>query len=178
MARAQRLETGGTAGRVAARRRDAPRDGRTPARGVKKPPGKGKKARGAPASSWKPAVRLFVLMGVMALIGFFAVLVVDVSASLVGRMSFGETTLAGLWEKVVDRVLDRDVPRLPEKRAPAPPPARRAPAPVRPSSPEARAPVPVAPHPEEDARHVEQRARPDPQVEQAQRRLDDLLKRL
>jgi hypothetical protein len=170
-AHAQKLD-GGTAGRVAARRRA------TPSRGVASPKSAGKRARkGDSAGLFARGVKLAVLMALMGVIGFFAVLVVDVTGSFVGRVHFGDTTFAALWEKVVDRVLDRDVPRLPD------PPAPKL-KPLKPPAPkprafaggdEGRAPLPAA-RPDEDARHVAPRA--DVQVEHAQKRLDDLLQRL
>jgi hypothetical protein len=118
-------------------------------------------------------------MGAMLLIGFFAVLVIDVGTSLLGHVRVGQVSIEQLWDKVVDRVLDRDVPRLPPDKASRPRPTGRgnrvvsgdqaAPA-------GARAPLPAA-RPEEDARHTRPPER-DVQVEHAQKRLDDLLKRL
>jgi hypothetical protein len=101
----------------------------------------------------------------MLVIGFFVVLVVDVTSSLVGRVKFGETSMQDLWGKVVDRVLDRDVPRVQDAK----------PKNIERSAPPPRAPLPAA-RPEDDARHVERA--PDPQVEDARQRLDDLLQRL
>jgi hypothetical protein len=181
VARAQKAESGGAAGRVAARRRDTSRDGRQPTRAAAAPKKRGG-ARASDGSALKRSLRLVGLMALMGLIGFFAVLVIDVSASLVGKVSLGDTTMSGLWDKVVDRVLDRDVPRLPDApRARSERPVVKRPAPrvQAPTAEPVRAPVPAAPLPEEDARHVQQSApRADPQVEQARKRLDDLLKRL
>ena len=113
--------------------------------------------------------KLGLLVGAFVCIGFFVVLVIDVGAGLIGSMKLGDTTISSVWDKVVARVLDDDVPRVePSKaRAVAPRPAPRTEA--------ARAPVKVA-SPEEDARHVD--VRPDPEVARAKARLDEILGRL
>ena len=168
MARAARAERQAhSADRIAASRsRAAKRPGdsarRTPPRGVK--------AR--PAGTAPRLLKLGMLVASFCLVGFFVVLVFDVGARLVGKLHLGGASIAELVDKVVDRVLDRDVPRAREPEKP------RVSAPSRPGSkaPEgARAPQPAA-RPEDDARHVQ--TRPDPQVEQAKQRLDDLLRRL
>lgn len=126
-------------------------------------------------------LKLALLVGAFVCIGFFVVLVVDVGSSLVGSVKLGDTTVSALWDKVVARVLDEDVPRA--EATPA-----RAAAHAQPRSPSraafppepARAPVRVA-SPEEDARHVDGGARParsDPEVERAKARLDEILGRL
>lgn len=128
---------------------------------------------GRPGGAGSRLLKLGMLVAAFCLVGFFVVLVIDVGARLVGKLHMGGSSIAELVDKVVDRVLDRDVPRVKEiekPRAPAPRRTISAPA-VEP----ARAPRPAA-RPEDDARHVE--ARPDPQVEQAKQRLDDLLRRL
>lgn len=191
--RSDKAERGGGAARVAARRRPAGR-GRDAARGA---PGRSRGRSGASEGGWLWRIarmfKLLVLVVSFLAMGFFGVLVIDVGASLVGQMRFGDTTVAGLWHKVMDRFLDNDVPRAPEGAA-ASAPAKRTAAPrsLRPTSPSAaptsgaarsstevaeRAPAPAS-RPEEDARHVGAQPRPDPQVENARRRLDELLGRL
>ena len=110
----------------------------------------------------------------MATLGFVVVLVVDVSATVLGQVKLGEVTVTEVWAKVVDRVLDRDVPAAP--RPVARPSARPVqPAPIAPASASSRAPLP-APRPDEYDKHVQPAA--DPDVEAARKRLDELLKRL
>ncbi len=110
----------------------------------------------------------------MVCIGFFAVLVVDVAASLVGNVKLGEVTVVDVWHKMVDRVLDRDVPRVDPPSKPAARPA--------PPAPKATARAPVeATAPEDDARHVVEprvAGAADLQVQRAKERLDALLGRL
>jgi hypothetical protein len=169
MARAARAEREvQTADRIAARRsRTAKRPGeaqrRTPPRGV----------RGRAGGSGSRVFKLGMMVAAFCLVGFFVVLVIDVGARLVGKLDLGGSSIAELVDKVVDRVLDRDVPRARELDKPRSSTPRRSVAPAAPST--ARAPRPAV-RPEEDARHVE--ARPDPQVEQAKQRLDELLRRL
>ena len=154
MARPARAEaTGATAGRIAARRtRVGPRSG--------------------PRAGQRGGVLKLMLLAISCcLVGFFIVLVIDVGASLASRLSLGESSVAELVDKVIDRVLDRDVPRARAPEKPRPGATRGA----SPSSRTPRAPEPALP-PEDDARHVE--ARPDPQVEQAKQRLDEILRRL
>lgn len=118
----------------------------------------------------KRGFKLLMLVGAMLCIGFFAVLVIDVSMTFLGKMKLGEVTVVELWHKMTDRVLDRDVPRA------EPPVVKTAPRP-KPAPVTARAPMPAV-KPEEDARHVVERADVDPQVQRAKQRLDDLLGRL
>ncbi len=163
MARPARADrTPATAERIAARRtRTNPRAEKSPRR---TPP------RGVRPSGGRRALKLVVLAACCCVVGFFAVLVIDVGAALMGRLDVGGSSVAQLIDKVVDRVLDRDVPRAREVERP------RAAPPKAPSSARAdRAPLPAA-RPEDDARHVE--ARPDPQVERAKERLDEILRRL
>ncbi len=177
MARASQTASRKNAGHVAAQRRHARRDGEnTSARAAKSAPGKnGKKAR---PQTTRRAGRFVLLMLLMALIGFFTVMVIDVAVSIVGKVSLGETTVDSLWDKVVDRVLDRDVPRVAPQspRRAAPSRAKQTVAPVD-TLPTHRAPLP-AQRPELDARHVQAPPHSDAQVDDAQRRLDALLKRL
>jgi len=164
------------AGRIAATRRK----GRGPAvdRAERAPSGKaarGKKGKGrsAPASPLARAFKLMVLIAMMASLGFAVVLVGDVGLKVLGGMKFGQITFAELVDKVQDRVFDHDVPEAKKKPAPAPKPVRpRASSPSS-SEPAERAPLP-APRPEEYVKAIE--ARPDPEVEQARARLDQLLK--
>lgn len=163
-----------TANRIAARRRETTSD-RTIERA---PKGKGSKGARAKGGKGRPSgiARLFklgVLIAAFLCIGFFVVLVIDVGASLVGSVKLGQdTTIAAIWEKVVARVLDEDVPRPPVEK-PRPAPAVRPARPTRPVT--ERAPVEAA-RPEEDARHVDTRS--DPEVERAKQRLDEILGRL
>jgi hypothetical protein len=180
VARAQRERndsTSSSANRIAARRRETTSE-RAPK--VAKAAKAAKAAKGARGGKGRPSAiaRLFklgVLVAAFLCIGFFVVLVIDVGASLVGSVKLGpDTTISAIWDKVVARVLDEDVPRPPAERprAPvaAPKPRARAGAPVV-----ERAPVEAA-RPEEDAKHVETRT--DPEVERAKKRLDEILGRL
>ena len=161
----QHAKHGGTAGRVAARRREGRPDKKHRARG-QSPKGSG--------SRFARLAKLALLVGAFVCIGFFAVLVIDVGAGLIGSIKLGDTTLSMVWDKVVARVLDEDVPRAEAPARPRPP-VRSAsrPAPLE----AARAPVKVA-SPEKDARHVDTRPRPDPEIERAKARLDEILGRL
>lgn len=163
MARPARVDRSpATAERIAARRtRTAPR---AEAAGRRTPP------RGVRPSGGRRALKLAVLVACCCLVGFFAVLVVDVGAAVMGRLDVGGGSFGQLVDKVVDRVLDRDVPRAREVERP-----RAAPPKAPSSSRAARAPLPAA-RPEDDARHVEVHA--DPQVERAKERLDEILRRL
>jgi hypothetical protein len=167
-----------TANRIAARRRET-----TSERSVERAPkGKSKSAKAGKAGKAGRAsgiARLFklaVLVVAFLCIGFFVVLVVDVGASLVGSVKLGQdTTVAGLWEKVIARVLDEDVPRPPVEK----------PRPVAPAKPRVRATAPAvdrapvqAARPEDDAKHVDVDSRTDPEVERAKQRLDEILGRL
>jgi hypothetical protein len=162
-----------TANRIAARRRETTSD--RSERAPKKGKAGGKGARGGRPSGIARLFKLGVLIAAFLCIGFFVVLVINVGASLVGSVKLGpDTTIAAIWEKVVARVLDEDVPRPPAER-PRPAPAAR-PAPrVRPAPVAERAPVEAA-RPEEDARHVDTRT--DPEVQRAKQRLDEILGRL
>jgi hypothetical protein len=187
MARAKSTakDMGGGAARVAARRRDAPswKANETPSRGVDKSAARAgassrrssrSSARGGALSGVAKLGKLTMLVVAMVAIGFFAILVVDVGAHVVGKVRLGEVTVVDLWHKVVDRVLDRDVPHTtPVDAAPSAPAhvATHAHAPA----PATRAPVQAA-KPEEDARHVDVE-RPDPEVERARQRLDEILGR-
>lgn len=154
----QQRETG-TALRVAARRRE----GRAHDANTARTP----KGRSGVARPFK----LAMLVGAFACIGFFVVLGVDVGADLVGSMRLGDTTISALFNQVVARVLDEDVPRVQSpSRSLARPRTTRAPRAVE------RAPSKVA-SPEGDARHVVP-PRPDPEVERAKARLNELLGRL
>ena len=124
-------------------------------------------------------MRLFFLVLACVVIGFFAVLVLDVSAGLIGHLRLGEVTVVQLWDKLVDRVLDRDLPQKPS--IPTPPAAEHKARPLPHSTaqndaivhgPAARAPLRAA-APHEDAQHAAPRK--DLQVENAKARLDDLL---
>lgn len=153
---------------MAARRREA----RTPDK-------KKSKARGAAKSGGSSVARLFklgLLVCAFVCIGFFVVLVIDVGAGLIGSMKLGDTTISSVWDKVVARLLDDDVPRVEPSSSSTAKAAARAPRPA-PRAEAARAPVTVA-SPEEDARHVDVRARPDPEVARAKARLDEILGRL
>lgn len=129
--------------------------------------------RGRSPGGARRALKLALLAASFCLVGFFVVLVIDVGASLAARLNLGGSSVAELVDKVIDRVLDRDVPRAREADKPRAGPARAKASSSPPRTP--RAPEP-AQRPEDDARHVE--ARPDPQVEQAKQRLDEILRRL
>ena len=173
------------AGRIAATRRKGrgpavDRDERAPARASgKKGRGKGHAAPSAAARTF----RLLVLMATMAALGFVVVLVLDLSMKVVGTMKFGQVTFAELLDKVESRVFDHDVPE-PSKKATAKrvqPSSAASPgsSPSSPSSPSSasspRAPI-AAPAPDVWKRDAV--TRPDPEVEQARARLDELLKRI
>jgi hypothetical protein len=190
--RAAKTAETGTSGRLAASRRKAWNErgddrpapaGKAKSRGKAAPAGRAAKAKGnaKQRSTSSPSLvvrffRLVSLLACMAVLGFALVLVADVGLTLVGGMRFGQITFAQLFDKVQDRVLDRDVPKPVPKAAPrkaAPPvtsPATPSAAPTTERAPEA------APRPDEYAKHLEQR--PDPEVEAARDRLNDLLKRL
>lgn len=179
---------GGSAGRLAAGRRPD-RGGRGVDKPAKKAGGGGLKGKSkkASASSANPIARgfkLIVLLGVMAAVGFALVLVVDVGASLAGRVPFfkdgrGDVTFADLFDKVSDRVFDRDVP---EPKKTTPKTVKTAPTKTTSSTkPELKAPETTrapekAPSPEDYAKHTAPQK--DPEVEQAKQRLDALLKNL
>lgn len=195
MGRAARAErdAGGSAARVAARRRPVGRsrdDGRGAARASS--PRGGRPVRGGGPSSVARAFKLGLLVLAFCAIGFFAVLVIDVGISMVSQVRLGETTVVEVWQKVVDRFLDRDVPRTEPPKASGKERRRVAGASTSSSasssasSPSSgtgpqRAPLPAT-RPEDDARHVDGTPpRSDPereQIEQARRRLDALLGRL
>lgn len=167
-----------TASRIAARRREKTDGGkRTPPRGVRGPKSKGPSAIGR-------LFKLLVLVAAFVCIGFFVVLVIDVGASLIGSVKLAEhTTIAAVWDKVVARVLDEDVPKPVEKpRTPGHAQSTAQPKP-KPTAPrvEERAPM-KAERPEDDARHEDTRThrthRTDPEVERAKKRLDEILGRL
>ncbi len=121
-------------------------------------------------------------MATMAALGFVVVLVLDLSMKVVGTMKFGQVTFAELLDKVESRVFDHDVPE-PSKKATAkrvqPSSAPSSASPSMPSSPSSasspRAPI-AAPAPDVWKRDAV--TRPDPEVEQARARLDELLKRI
>jgi hypothetical protein len=176
---AKKPETG-TSARLAAGRRG---------RGADKPAGRGADKRGASASRPRggrgagrdketraslPArlLKFVLLLAFMAVLGFSVVLVVDVGLTLVGGMRFGQITFAELFDKVGDRLFDRDLP------APKPRATRKAP-----TTTPAPAPAPVAdrapataPRPDEYGQRLQHR--PDPEIEAARDRLDDLLRKL
>lgn len=143
--------------------------------------GKGKKGRGASPSPFARFMKLMMIIAFMGALGFGAVLIADVGLTLLGGMKFGDITFAELVDKVQARVFDHDVPEA-RKKAPATG-AHKATKKPRPSSssssgsnvaaPVVRAPM-AAPSP--DAYAKEAVARPDPEVEQARARLDQLLK--
>ncbi len=140
--------------------------------------GKGKKGRGksAPASPLARAFKLLMLIAMMASLGFAVVLVADVGFKVLGGMKFGQITFAELVDKVQDRVFDHDVPEAKKKPTPAPKPTKPRPSSSSPTTRvEAtdRAPLP-APRADEYVKAIE--TRPDPEVEQARARLDQLLK--
>ena len=190
---ARKKTEGGSAGRLAAGRRPS----RGAGRDVEKPPkasagkgglrGKAKKAKGSAGASSPlrgrsgPVARgfkLVVLLGLMALVGFAGVLIIDVGASLIGRARFGDITVADLVDKVKDRVFDRDVPEPKKKPAPkaekekteASKPAKKTPTSTLPPG------AQPAPSPEDYAKHVAPTR--DPEVDKAKERLDALLKKL
>lgn len=123
-------------------------------------------------------------MATMAALGFVVVLVLDLSMKVVGTMKFGQVTFAELLDKVESRVFDHDVPE-PSKKATAKrvqPSSAAAPGSSPGSSPSSlssasspRAPI-AAPAPDVWKRDAV--TRPDPEVEQARARLDELLKRI
>lgn len=164
-----------TANRIAARRRETTGE-RSKDASLQGGKAKGAKAkgRGRPSTIGR-MFKLLVLIAAFLCIGFFVVLVVDVGATLVGSVKLGQgTTVAALWDKVIARVLDEDVPR-----PPPPSPSRAASKPPRPRATPAarenvaeRAPVQAA-RPEDDARHVEPRR--DPEVDRAKQRLNEIL---
>jgi hypothetical protein len=177
------------AGRIAATRRKGrgpavDRDERAPARASgKKGRGKGHAAPSAAARTF----RLLVLMATMAALGFVVVLVLDLSMKVVGTMKFGQVTFAELLDKVESRVFDHDVPE-PSKKAtakrvqPSSAPSSAASPGSSPSmtSSSSSASSPRAPiaAPAPDVWKRDAVTRPDPEVEQARARLDELLKRI
>jgi hypothetical protein len=183
--RAAKKSDAGTSGRLAAGRRGAwneRKDSGPPSRGAAgkgRGAGKarGKGGKGGRSSSPSLLLRMFkfgVLLVVMAVLGFSVVLVADVGLTVVGGMKFGQITFAELVDKIEDRLFDRDVP-LPKPKADkkaSEAKASSSPAPVKAAE---RAPI-AAPRPDEYARHLE--PRPDPEVEAARDRLNDLLKKL
>jgi hypothetical protein len=187
--RAAKKSESGTSGRLAASRRGAwneRKDSGPPSRGAGRGAGRsagrasGGKGRGKASSSSPSLVLRFfkfcVLLVVMAVLGFSVVLVADVGLTVVGGMKFGQITFAELVDKIENRFFDRDVP-LPKPKADKKVVATKpSAAPSTPAAPAAeRAPV-EAPRPDEYARHLE--PRPDPEVEAARDRLNDLLKKL
>jgi hypothetical protein len=179
--RAAKKSDAGTSGRLAAGRRGAwneRKDSGPPSRGAASKGRGAGKARGKGGKSSSPSLllRMFkfgVLLVVMAVLGFSVVLVADVGLTVVGGMKFGQITFAQLVDKIEDRFFDRDVP-LPKPKADKKASEAKAssPAPVKAAE---RAPV-AAPRPDEYVRHLE--PRPDPEVDAARDRLNDLLKRL
>jgi len=180
---AKKAETG-SSGRLAAGRRGAWNERKDGGGGA--PPGAARRDKGGKASragTPKPSLllRLFkfgVLLVVMAVVGFSVVLVADVGLKVVGGMKFGQITFAELVDKVEDRFFDRDVPLPRPKSAKAAKPARdpaQTSAPSSPAPDPVRAPLP-APRAEEYPRHVE--PRPDPEIEAARDRLNELLRKL
>ena len=167
MARSQQAQDGsGRAGRLAAGRRPRGRgdvDKPAPSGAGK---GRGKKGKASAPSAAARLVKLVLLLAFMAVLGFAVVLVVDVGVTLVGSVRFGQTTFADLFDKVSDRVLDRDVPQArPAKKVTKP----------KTTTTTTRAPL-AAPPPEDYARHVGDAV--DPEVQAAKQRLDQLLNRL
>jgi hypothetical protein len=134
-------------------------------------------------SRFRKVSRAVLLLLMMVAIGFFGMLVIDLGGDALSRMRIGTVTVAELWDKLSDRLLDRDVPLVNAKPTPRPsanPPAR--PAPMVPSTrvqpkntSHGRAPLP-APSVKEYVEHVEVKA--DPETELARRRLDALMGRL
>lgn len=143
----------------------------------------GKKGRGKSAhtpSAFARALRLVFLMATMAALGFVVVLVLDLSMKVIGSVKLGQVTFAELIDKVESRVFDHDVPEPAKKgtskktTATVPPPREQTP-PSSASSSSPRAPI-AAPAPDVWKRDAV--TKPDPEVEQARARLDELLKRL
>ena len=141
---------------------------------------KGKKGKHGPSTSSSAArlVKLVTLLLFMGELGFAVVLVVDVGATLIGHVRFGDTTFAGMFAKVSDRVWDRDVPqpKAVKKQAAAAP--TKAPPPGSTTSPTSKAATRApanAPRPEDYARHLADAV--DPEVQAARVRLDQLLTR-
>lgn len=174
--RKRETPAGGTAGRLAAGRRPRAERGERAERAEPKPAkgglkGKAKKASTSSAGPVARLMKLVLLLAFMAFLGFAAVLILDVGSTLIGGIRFGDITFADLFDKVSDRVFDRDVPEPKRKTAKPPTPQKpKAPSPPRES---ARAPAP-APSPEAYADHVAPVR--DPEVEQAKQRLNDLLR--
>jgi hypothetical protein len=71
--------------------------------------GRGSK-KSASKGGFTKLFKLLLLMGGAAAFGFVVVFALDVGSSAVGKLRFGETTVSQLFGKVLDRVLDRDVP--------------------------------------------------------------------
>jgi hypothetical protein len=122
-------------------------------------------------------------MATMAALGFIVVLALDLSMKVVGSVKLGQVTFAELLDKVESRVFDHDVPepakRSTAKKASSAVPPRReetSPTAASPASSSApRAPI-AAPAPDVWKRDAV--TPPDPEVEQARARLNDLLKRI
>jgi hypothetical protein len=151
---------------------------------AKKSPARGKANR--TPSRFRKVSRAVMMLVLMVAIGFFGMLVIDLGGDAIARMRVGGVTVAELWDKLSDRLLDRDVPVVNAKPAPRPsnvPRPRAAPVASTPPTPanhpisnsSTRAPLP-APSVREYGEHVE--AKPDPQTELARRRLDALMGRL
>src|SRR5688500_6756848 len=100
---------GGAAGRVAASRRSAWR-ARASSPGDSRPTRTGKHRGARAPSNAARAFKMIVMVLACAAVGFCAVFLLDTVGSWVGTVRVGETSLQVLWDKAVDRMLDRDVP--------------------------------------------------------------------
>lgn len=176
---AKKPETGNSARLAASRRQPRPdRAEKAKAPSSARPRGGRGSARGAgrakgeagPSSFLARIFKFVVLLAFMAVLGFSIVLIADVGLTLVGGMRFGQITFAELLDKVQDRFLDRDLP------APKPKAAKKAPSTTAAKAPTSERAPEAAPRPDEYARQLEHR--PDPEVEAARDRLNDLLKKL
>ncbi len=180
----------GRADKVAARRKDAMKKGRSRPNHSGRP----KERRGPKRASGRGAaptplrwLKLAGLLFMMGLAGFLIVFVLDTAFHWVAKLDVGGQPMSAIVDKVFDRFLDRDVPRKPpevnadQRKAP-----RKTAAPVKPrgaagsaaASP-ARAELP-APRPDtyadESAPGREAMAQ-DPKVDEAKARLDEILRR-
>ena len=145
MARAlSQTKSGGTAGRIAARRvdrgsgRSAERAAPKKARVQKSSGGRGKKSARGEAPAVLKAMKLVLLLAFMAVLGFAVVLVVDVGLTLMGGLHLGNVTFSELVEKVEDRVFDRDLPEPRSSQKAKAPPTTSKPAPKAKAKPKAR----------------------------------------
>jgi hypothetical protein len=107
----------------------------------------GTKVRRLKSREREPVVRrgrLVLWLVVMAVFGFGTVYVVDAAFRTLGSIEVSQGEQVSLWDKLVDRMLDRDVPRLVGDKPSAPkanvkpkaeakPPAANKPAPAEPT---------------------------------------------